>query len=93
MWCIFFIPIVYLYFPETAQLSLEEVSARFGDDVAVHVNDLSNEQRRELDEFLGKMDVAHMDAAGGDKKNSAQDGGEIVQLESIQDISAVTHTR
>lgn len=59
-WCIVFIPIVYLYFPETARLSLEEISARFGDDVAVHVNDVSEAQRKELDEFLKNQDVAAM---------------------------------
>lgn len=56
-WCIFFIPIVYFFFPETARLSLEEISARFGDDVAVHVNDVSAAQRKELDEFLKRNDV------------------------------------
>lgn len=58
-WCIVFIPIVYLYWPETARLSLEEISAKFGDDVAVHINDVSLEQRRELDEFLRTTDVVH----------------------------------
>jgi hypothetical protein len=62
-WCIVFIPIVYFYFPETARLSLEEISARFGDDVAVHVNDVSNEQRKELDDFLKTTDVVHMEVA------------------------------
>jgi hypothetical protein len=62
VWCIFFIPVVYFFFPETAKLSLEEISARFGDDVAVHVNDVSAEQRKELDEFLGQMDVAQIEA-------------------------------
>ncbi|POR36855.1 Putative MFS sugar transporter [Tolypocladium paradoxum] len=38
-WCIAFIPIAYLFFPETAGLSFEEIPARFGDDVAVRVND------------------------------------------------------
>lgn len=61
IWCIFFIPIVYLYFPETAKLSLEEISARFGDDVAVHVNDVPAEQRKELDEYIGKLDITHME--------------------------------
>jgi hypothetical protein len=68
VWCIFFIPIVYLYFPETAKLSLEEISARFGDDVAVHVNDVPVEQRKELDEFLGKLDVTHMEGGTTDIK-------------------------
>ena len=61
VWCIFFIPIVYLYFPETAKLSLEEIGARFGDDVAVHVTDASESQRKELDDFLSKIDVVHSD--------------------------------
>lgn len=58
VWCIFFIPIVYFFFPETAQLSLEEISAQFGDDVAVHVNDVTDAQRKELDDFLKNQDVA-----------------------------------
>jgi hypothetical protein len=61
VWCIFFIPIVYFFFPETAKLSLEEISARFGDDVAVHVNDVSEEQRKELDEFLGQLEVSQIE--------------------------------
>ncbi|OAA56337.1 General substrate transporter [Niveomyces insectorum RCEF 264] len=63
-WCIVFIPVVYLFFPETARLSLEEVSERFGDDVAVHINDVSEEQRRELDDFLKTTDVVHMEESG-----------------------------
>ncbi|KAH8647809.1 putative MFS sugar transporter [Xylariales sp. PMI_506] len=73
IWCIVFIPIVYFFFPETAQLSLEEISARFGDDVAVHVNDISAEQRRELDEFLKVTDVVHVESA--DNKKAATEGG------------------
>ncbi|KAH8820151.1 putative MFS sugar transporter [Xylogone sp. PMI_703] len=60
-WCIVFIPIVYFFWPETARLSLEEIGAKFGDDVAVHINDISEEQRKELDEFLRSKDVLHME--------------------------------
>jgi hypothetical protein len=42
-----FLPIIYFYFPETARLSLEEVSAKFGDEVAV---DLGN--GKELDDVV-----------------------------------------
>ena len=59
-WCIVFIPIVYFFFPETARLTLEEISARFGDDVAVHVTDVSDGQRKELDEFLRGQDVTKL---------------------------------
>lgn len=64
-WCIVFIPIVYFFFPETARLSLEEISARFGDDVAVHVNDVSEAQRKELDEFLKEHDVTALAEENG----------------------------
>jgi Sugar (and other) transporter len=62
-WCIVFIPIVYLFFPETARLSLEEIAAKFGDDVAVHVNDATDEQRKELDLYLKSKDVVHEDVS------------------------------
>ncbi len=60
-WCIVFVPLVYFFWPETARLSLEEIAGKFGDDVAVHVNDISEEQRRELDDFLKTQDVVHME--------------------------------
>lgn len=77
-WCIFFIPIVYFFWPETARLSLEEVGAKFGDDVAVHVNDISEEQRKELDEFLRTKDVIHMQDT---KENNGEHSSE--QIESV----------
>ncbi|KFH41420.1 Quinate permease-like protein [Hapsidospora chrysogenum ATCC 11550] len=67
-WCIFFIPVVYFFFPETAKLSLEEISARFGDDVAVRVTDVPEEERKELDEFLKRTDVARIDSGVGKGK-------------------------
>jgi hypothetical protein len=61
-WSIVFIPIIYFYFPETARLSLEEINAKFGDDVAVHINDASPEQRNALDDYLRqKTDVTHLE--------------------------------
>ena len=57
-----YIPMIYFFWPETARLSLEEISAKFGDDVAVHVNDISAEQRRQLDEFLKSKDLVHSEA-------------------------------
>ena len=60
-WCIFFIPMVYFFWPETAQLTLEEIASRFGDDVAVQLHGISDEQRRELDDFLREKDVTAME--------------------------------
>ncbi|KAF2024040.1 MFS general substrate transporter [Setomelanomma holmii] len=51
IWSALFIPVIYFYFLETAGLSLEEINQKFGDDVAVHINDVSEEQRRELDDM------------------------------------------
>jgi hypothetical protein len=41
--------VVYFFWPETARLSLEEVARNFGDEVAVHVHDVS-EKPSNLDE-------------------------------------------
>lgn len=79
-WCIVFIPMVYLYWPETARLSLEEIASRFGDDVAVHINDVPEEQRRELDEFLKATDVVH--------EESAKAPGEIVEVKGVEKDAA-----
>jgi hypothetical protein len=44
--------VVYLFWPETARLSLEEVAHNFGDEVAVHVYDASEEEKKRLDQAL-----------------------------------------
>jgi hypothetical protein len=63
-WCVVFIPMIYFFWPETARLSLEEIAAKFGDDVAVHINDIPEDQRRELDAYLDTTDVVHDEKAG-----------------------------
>lgn len=40
------------FFPETKGLSLEEIGERFGDEVVVHLTDLSQEERLKLDEKI-----------------------------------------
>lgn len=67
IWCIVFIPFVYYYFPETARLSLEEIGQNFGDEVAVHVNDATDEQRQKLDAFLKEKDVVGLDRRNGEQ--------------------------
>lgn len=53
------IPLVWYFFPETKGLSLEEIGEKFGDEVAVHLTDLTEEQRRELDRVIeSEKDVA-----------------------------------
>jgi hypothetical protein len=67
---------IYFFWPETARLSLEEISKQFGDDVAVHVNDVSEEQRRELDEFLRARDIVHSPTKCAEVDRANSDGGE-----------------
>ncbi|KAK7988381.1 hypothetical protein PG989_008696 [Apiospora arundinis] len=43
-WSVVFIPVIYFFFPETAQLSLEEVEKQFGDEVATHITQEGDEK-------------------------------------------------
>lgn len=43
---------IYFYWPETARLSLEEIGKQFGDEVAVHVVDATDEEKAALDRKL-----------------------------------------
>jgi hypothetical protein len=78
-WCPIFMLLIYFYWPETAKLSLEEISARFGDHVAIDITGASVEERLKLDEFLKKSDIVHTEVPGtsedvvlqGEKNQSA----------------------
>lgn len=41
-------PLMWLYFPETNGLALEEIGEKFGDDVVVHLSGLSVEQKEDI---------------------------------------------
>lgn len=60
-WSALFVPAIYFFWPETARLSLEEIGKQFGDEVAVHINDATDEERAAIDRKL--ISEAH----GGDK--------------------------
>lgn len=60
-WSAFFIPVIYFFWPETAGLSLEEIGKQFGDEVAVHLNDATADEKAALD---GKLAAAAR-ASGG----------------------------
>lgn len=51
--------VVYFFWPETARLSLEEVAKNFGDEVAVHINDATDEEKKQLDKRLEEVDVVN----------------------------------
>lgn len=58
-WSVFFIPVLYFFWPETARLSLEEIGKQFGDEVAVHINDATDAEKADLDAKLvrGEQDA------------------------------------
>ncbi len=58
------IPLVVYFFPETKGLSLEEIGEKFGDEVVVHLTDLTDEERRQLDDTIANKDgseAAHVE--------------------------------
>lgn len=56
-WSAFFLPCIYFFWPETARLSLEEIGKNFGDEVAVHITDATDEEKARLDRELQDADV------------------------------------
>lgn len=48
---------MYLFYPETKGLALEEIAAKFGDEVAVDLTNLSTEERLRLDKSLINSEV------------------------------------
>lgn len=54
--------------PETNGLSLEEIAAKFGDEVAVDLSHLDDERRRALDERLLAVgvDITESPPSGGE---------------------------
>ncbi|GAT27891.1 MFS sugar transporter [Aspergillus luchuensis] len=53
-WSAFFIPVIYFFFPETARLTLEEIAQNFGEEVAVHLTDATDEEKARLERDLEK---------------------------------------
>lgn len=76
-WSVLFIPAIYFFWPETARLSLEEIGKQFGDEVAVHITDATDEERAAIDRQL--MGEIH-----GDNKAPANAANEIPSSNSSQ---------
>lgn len=49
---------IYFFFPETARLTLEEIAQNFGEEVAVHLTDATDEEKARLDEQLARSSGA-----------------------------------
>lgn len=57
------------YFPETKGLTLEEVGAKFGDEVALDLTHLTEKEREDLDRKLA--DITTLTEVGDVKSSSA----------------------
>lgn len=44
--------VIYFFWPETARLTLEEIAQNFGEEVAVHLTDATDEEKAQLDRKL-----------------------------------------
>lgn len=44
--------VIYFFWPETARLTLEEIAQNFGEEVAVHLTDATDEEKAQLDHKL-----------------------------------------
>lgn len=53
--------IMALFYPETKGLALEEIAAKFGDEVAVDLTHLSTEERLKLNKTLINTDIVEME--------------------------------
>ncbi|OOF94283.1 hypothetical protein ASPCADRAFT_149617 [Aspergillus carbonarius ITEM 5010] len=64
-WSTFFIPVIYYFFPETARLTLEEIAKNFGEEVAVHLTDATDEEQARFQRDLEKRpdSLGHSDSS------------------------------
>lgn len=70
--------VIYFFFPETARLSLEEIAQKFGEEVAVHLTDATDEEKAELDDKLANSSGAMFESSetsrsphGGERAETA----------------------
>lgn len=66
-----YIPVIYFFFPETMNRSLEDINAQFGDDVAVHYFGATEAEEMEYATAIEKDEVidpvSHQTAGNEDK--------------------------
>lgn len=74
------LPFMALYFPETKGLTLEEIGALFGEEVAIDITNLSEKEAKDLDERITKtLNIGASDSHVSEKSASIKE--DISQLE------------
>ena len=58
--------VIYFFFPETARLTLEEIAKNFGEEVAIHVTDATDEEKAQLDRDLAARSDNSSRSVGSD---------------------------
>jgi hypothetical protein len=67
--------VIYFFFPETARLTLEEIAQNFGEEVAVHLTDATDEEKARLDEKLARSSGAMLEPS--ETSSSPAAGGKV----------------
>lgn len=75
------LPLIIFKFPETKGLSLEEIGALFGDQIALDDTQLTEQEKNELDSRLAR----HISLAGSGKDGNFKEG-EVTPKSQVEDI-------
>ncbi|KAK4502547.1 hypothetical protein PRZ48_005972 [Zasmidium cellare] len=67
-----YIPVIYFFFPETMNRSLEDINAQFGEEVAVHYFGATEEEEREYAKAIENEESSGRQAAVGEDKAGVQ---------------------
>lgn len=64
---------IYFFFPETARLTLEEIAKNFGEEVAVHVTDATDEEQAQLERKLSNENHCSQPSENGNGQSGQPD--------------------
>lgn len=80
--------VIYFFFPETARLTLEEIAQNFGDEVAVHLTDATDEEKAQLDHQLVEPATGMKIATSSDSARGVVDDSEASPVSPVSGDNA-----